>query len=173
MFYSASAFDQPLSLDTSSVTDMQYMFWGALAFNQPLSFDISSITEKYSIAYMFDGTSLSDANRALISCAWAGNQAFEDSKALRRPFEDPDPSEWPSIACQDGLPSYSDDSQSSCDGGCMGGIVVGCGVLVLMCTGWLSGAFAKFGCPSPFKKPTRLPEPNRDSTTSKPTTSAV
>ena len=55
----------------------------------------------------------------------------------------------------------------------MGGIVVGCGVLVLMCTGWLSGAFAKSGCPSPFKKPTRLPDPNRDSTTNKPTTSAV
>ena len=66
----------------------------------------------------------------------------------------------------------------------MGGIIVGCGVLVLMCTGWLSGAFAKTGCPSPFKKPTGLgwgwrpnghwmPDPNRDSTTSKPTTSAV
>ena len=66
-----------------------------------------------------------------------------------------------------------DDSQSSCDGGCIGGIIVGCFVLVLICTGWLSGAFAKFGCPSPFKKPTRLPDPNHDSTTSKPTTSAV
>ena len=70
-------------------------------------------------------------------------------------------------------PSGSDDSQSSCDGGCIGGIIVGCFVLVLICTGWLSGAFAKFGCPSPFKKPTRLPDPNHDSTTSKPTTSAV
>ena len=70
-------------------------------------------------------------------------------------------------------PPGSDDSQSSCDGGCIGGVVVGCFVLVLMCTGWLNGAFAKSGCPSPFKKPTRLPDPTCGSTTNKPTTSAV
>eukprot|EP00964_Phaeocystis_antarctica_P040178 scaffold22972_cov65-Phaeocystis_antarctica.AAC.1 len=42
-----------------------------------------------------------------------------------------------------------------------------------MCTGWLSGAFAKSGCPSPFKKPTRLPDPNCELTTNKPTTSTA
>ena len=39
MFRSASAFNQPLSLDTSRVTDMHWMFESASAFNQPLSFD--------------------------------------------------------------------------------------------------------------------------------------
>ena len=272
----------------------------ANAFNQPLSFDISSV---YSMYQMFFATSLSDANKALIRCAWTGNSAFDSESGI----EDSEyGSEWPSMACQDILPSdlalvpfapkndpavgvllstgevffnsapssfeitivaprtgtyevalqgragseefdesnaslcthpnvtdasYTDsfdlctsdpskagaactayqvnsssvhlidlkagvntlwlasrelcslasqlsiapldDSQSSCDGGCIGGIIVGCFVLVLICTGWLSGAFAKFGCPSPFKKPTRLPDPNHDSTTSKPTTSAV
>ena len=44
MFSSASAFNQPLSLDTSSVTDMSYLFDSASAFDQPLSFDTSSVT---------------------------------------------------------------------------------------------------------------------------------
>eukprot|EP00964_Phaeocystis_antarctica_P054326 scaffold31916_cov48-Phaeocystis_antarctica.AAC.1 len=44
MFYGASAFNQPLSFDTSSVTNMYGMFWSASAFNQPLSFDTSSVT---------------------------------------------------------------------------------------------------------------------------------
>ena len=35
---------QPLSLDTSRVTDMAYMFLSASSFNQPLSFDTSSVT---------------------------------------------------------------------------------------------------------------------------------
>jgi surface protein len=39
MFGSASAFDQPLSFDTSSVTDMGYMFGGRFA-----NLDSSSIT---------------------------------------------------------------------------------------------------------------------------------
>jgi len=43
MFGGASAFNQPLSLDTSSVTDMSFMFGGASAFNQPLSLDTSSV----------------------------------------------------------------------------------------------------------------------------------
>ena len=45
-----------------------------------------------------------------------------------------------------------DGSQSSCDGGCIGGVAGGCFVLVLVCTGWPRGAFAKIGCPSPCKK---------------------
>ena len=45
MFRSAGAFNQPLSFDTSRVTDMYLMFYGASAFNQPLSFDTSSVTD--------------------------------------------------------------------------------------------------------------------------------
>ena len=41
----------------------------------------------------------------------------------------------------------------SCDGGCVGGIVGGCFVPVLVCILWLGGAFAKCGWPSPLKKP--------------------
>ena len=43
MFMGASAFNQPLHLDTSSVTNMRGMFRGASAFNQPLSFDTSGV----------------------------------------------------------------------------------------------------------------------------------
>merc|ERR1712086_360848 len=74
MFCEASAFNQPLSFDTSSVTDMQWMFSGASSFNQPLSFDTSSVTN---MLFMFhSASSLSGANKLLIRCAWAGNSAF-------------------------------------------------------------------------------------------------
>ena len=47
----ATAFNQPLSFDTSKVTNMGYMFFeGATAFNQPLSFDTSKVTK---MGYMF------------------------------------------------------------------------------------------------------------------------
>jgi len=60
--------------DTSRVTNMQGMFYGASAFNQPLSFDTSSVTD---MSDMFGGAnSLSDANKLLIRCAWAGTSAF-------------------------------------------------------------------------------------------------
>ena len=39
------------SWDTSGVTSMNWMFYGASAFNQPLSFDTSSVTNMYR---MFD-----------------------------------------------------------------------------------------------------------------------
>eukprot|EP00964_Phaeocystis_antarctica_P005479 scaffold2998_cov67-Phaeocystis_antarctica.AAC.2 len=76
MFRGASAFNQPLSLDTSSVTDTTHMFEGASAFNQPLSFDTSSVTD---MRHMFSGAPLSDANKLLIRCAWAGTSAFASS----------------------------------------------------------------------------------------------
>ena len=100
----ASAFNQPLSFDTSSVTDMNHMFWSASAFNQLLSWDTSSVTDmedmfgvsffgvRYTraspdphisphIAHALLSTrqgasSLSDANKLLIRCAWAGTAAF-------------------------------------------------------------------------------------------------
>merc|ERR1719272_858993 len=75
MFYQAYAFNQPLSLDTSSVSSMGNMFQYAYAFNQPLSLDISSVTYMY---YMFQNTNaLSAANKLLIRCAWAGNTEFD------------------------------------------------------------------------------------------------
>ena len=46
----ASAVNQPLSFNTSSVTNMSSMFHGASAFNQPLSFDTSKVT---TMSYMF------------------------------------------------------------------------------------------------------------------------
>merc|ERR1740117_2813479 len=73
MFKSASAFNQPLSFDTSSVTSMLDTFKEASAFNQPLSFDTSSVTNMHD---MFGGTALSDANMVLIRCAWAANAEF-------------------------------------------------------------------------------------------------
>merc|ERR1711865_1288533 len=70
----ATACNQPLSLDTSSVTNMEYMFSHATVFNQPLSFDTSSVT---TMQYMFENANaLSDANKLLIRCAWAGNTEF-------------------------------------------------------------------------------------------------
>ena len=56
----ATAFNQPLSFDTSSVTNMCGMFSGATAFNQPLHFDTSSVI---TMRCMFDG-------------AWAFNQSL-------------------------------------------------------------------------------------------------
>jgi len=49
-FEGATAFNQPLSFDTSKVTNMGYMFYSAAAFNQPLSFDTSKVTN---MGYMF------------------------------------------------------------------------------------------------------------------------
>merc|ERR1711935_392225 len=74
MFYEASAFNQPLSFDTSKVTDMSHMFRYARAFNQPLSFDTSKVTDMAGMFY--DTDSLSNANKLLIRCAWAGTSAF-------------------------------------------------------------------------------------------------
>ena len=51
MFYRAWAFNQPLSLDTSSVTKMNGMFLYASAFNQPLSLDTSRGTDMADMFY--------------------------------------------------------------------------------------------------------------------------
>ena len=97
-------FNQPLSFDTSSVTDMNHMFWSASAFNQLLSWDTSSVTDmedmfgvsffgvRYTraspdphisphIAHALLSTrqgasSLSDANKLSIRCAWTGSSAL-------------------------------------------------------------------------------------------------
>merc|ERR1711935_1274679 len=78
MFYEASAFNQPLSFDdTSKVTTMERMFYEASAFNQPLSFDTSKVTDMAGMFY--DTDSLSNANKLLIRCAWAGTSAFNSA----------------------------------------------------------------------------------------------
>merc|ERR1711935_126198 len=74
MFNRATAFNQPLSFDTSSVMDMVGMFNRATAFNQPLSFDTSRVTDMGGMFY--SANSLSNANKLLIRCAWAGTDAF-------------------------------------------------------------------------------------------------
>jgi len=51
MFHGASAFNQAVSFNTSSVTDMRYMFHGASAFNQAVSFDTSSVTNMRAMFY--------------------------------------------------------------------------------------------------------------------------
>ena len=117
MFRQASAFNQPLSFDTSSVTDMSDMFQNATAFDQPLSFDTSRVTE---FSGMFlSASSLSDANKLIIFCAWAGNPAFESvygsgwvsgacSPPSLSPPPPPPPRPWPSkpphvFTCRDEL----------------------------------------------------------------------
>ena len=51
-------------------------------------------------------------------------------------------------------PEDDDDSQSSCDGACIGGITAAIAVLALVFVGWLSGWLTRTGCPSPLKKST-------------------
>jgi len=53
MFAETSAFNQPLAWDTSSVTKMGAMFFNAYAFNQSLAWDTSSVAD---MAGMFSGT---------------------------------------------------------------------------------------------------------------------
>jgi hypothetical protein len=53
MFWSATAFNQPLTFDTSQVTTMSHMFMNAEAFNQPLTFDTSQVTN---MRHMFVNT---------------------------------------------------------------------------------------------------------------------
>merc|ERR1711935_859834 len=74
MFYQASAFNQPLSFDTSKVTSMGDMFKHARAFNQPLSFDTSKVTSMHGMFWYTNF--LSNTNKLLIRCAWAGTSAL-------------------------------------------------------------------------------------------------
>merc|ERR1719149_245534 len=53
---------------------MSFMFQYATVFNQPLSFDTSSVTDMRGMFYV--ANSLSAANKLLIRCAWAGTSAF-------------------------------------------------------------------------------------------------
>jgi len=62
--------------------------------------------------------------------------------------------EAPTVALGDDPLRPPDSGSFSCDGRCIGGIVGGCFVPVLVCILCLSGAFAKCGWPSPLKRPT-------------------
>merc|ERR1740139_774063 len=79
MFTFAYSFNQPLSFVTSKVTDMSGMFYNAKAFNQPLFFNTSKVTNMNRMFYFQDANSLSNANKLLIRCAWAGTLAFEQA----------------------------------------------------------------------------------------------
>merc|ERR1712086_1019440 len=89
MFSDASAFNQPLSVDTSSVTTMSYMFYDASAFNQPLSVDTSKVTDMY---FMFGYASafnqplpqLRHVHVMVIRCAWEDNSAFISAVVMVR-----------------------------------------------------------------------------------------
>merc|ERR1740130_1744860 len=85
MFYQASAFNQPLSFDTSGVTEQQGTSQGV-----PMTYS--------GMQSIFDGTAaLSDANKLLIRCAWAGESAFDS--------EYPN---WVSGACQTSFATKAD-----------------------------------------------------------------
>jgi len=53
----------------------------------------------------------------------------------------------------------SDDDESSCDGGCIGGITAAVALLALIFVGWLNGCFTRIGCSSPLKKKTETEQP--------------
>ena len=92
----ASAFNQPLSLDTSSVTNMDGMFEvrsapypqppqsgppSALLASPPLLHALPSPSPHVALLPCFPSTpqgtdGLSDANKLLIRCAWSGSYAF-------------------------------------------------------------------------------------------------
>ena len=64
MFCSCHNFNQPITFDTSNVTDMTCMFYKCHAFNQPIEFDTSKVIN---MSYMFDGcNSLEEKNKQLI-----------------------------------------------------------------------------------------------------------
>jgi len=48
----SSSFNQPITMDTSKVTDMNSMFAYAKSFNQPITMDTSKVT---TMQYMFTG----------------------------------------------------------------------------------------------------------------------
>ena len=61
------------------------------------------------------------------------------------------------LGCSGGIYGGGGGGSSGDDTGALvGGIVGGCFVPVLMLILWFSGAFTKYGCKSPFAKPTPL-----------------
>ena len=81
----ATAFNQPLDFDTSSVTDMSGMFASAVVFNQPLDFDTSSVI---SMRAMFDGASAFNQPLSVgnVSNASTTRRAILSMGARRRHF---------------------------------------------------------------------------------------
>merc|ERR1712166_994202 len=71
MFVDATSFNQPLTLDTSQVTDMSSMFHSARAFNQDISaWDVSKVTD---MSRMFDGATA--FNQLLCGSTWVNSGA--------------------------------------------------------------------------------------------------
>ncbi len=57
MFYRATAFNQPVNFDTSSVIDMSAMFLGTSSFKQPVNFDTSNLR---SVMSMFNSSAVEE-----------------------------------------------------------------------------------------------------------------
>merc|ERR1712194_927186 len=82
LFYNLKNFNADISnWDTSGVTNMKRMFHDNHKFNQPLSFDTSKVTNMNGMFY--GANSLSNANKLLIRCAWAGTSAFASAGYAR------------------------------------------------------------------------------------------
>ena len=75
--------------------------------------------------------------------------AADASEALEITVE-----EAPTVALVDDSVRPAESGSFNCDGRCIGGIVGGCFVPVLVCILYLSGAFARCGVPSPLKRRT-------------------
>ena len=55
MFRGAKSFNQPITMDTSQVTNMDSMFGGASSFNQPITMDTSKVTRMDSMFHIVPG----------------------------------------------------------------------------------------------------------------------
>eukprot|EP00964_Phaeocystis_antarctica_P001319 scaffold703_cov56-Phaeocystis_antarctica.AAC.3 len=115
----ASAFNQPLSFDISSVTNMPWMFdvhsapchmlpicsralsCTLRAPRSPTASRLPTRTSPRTVCPPFDSrqraNSLSNANKLLIRCAWAGTSAF--NSGARASLSDRAGLSWPSGSC--------------------------------------------------------------------------
>ena len=96
-----------------------------------------------------------DANQVKNSLSSSLGTADAASTALGITVE-----EVPTIIIGEDFMTPPDPSESTCDGGCIVGITAAVAVLALVFVGWLSGWFARIGCPSPLKKTTKPVQPS-------------
>ena len=71
MFYSASAFNQPIgSWNTARVDSIINLFSGATVFNQPLAWNVASVTDMYGVFSKATAFSQNIAGRAVGGTLW-------------------------------------------------------------------------------------------------------
>jgi len=73
MFLSATSFNQPLAFNTSLVTDMRYMFYDATLFNQLLLWDVG---RSRNFMEMFTLTAMLTASSCFVHNHWKGQSAI-------------------------------------------------------------------------------------------------